>query len=106
MFAVTVRFEVTARDFAAFVNLVRQQAENSLTLEDGCHVFDVCVDRERHMIFLYEIYANAQAFDDHLASGHFAAFDRSVAGMIIEKQVEKWWRESKSTGERFHARRP
>ena len=38
-------------------------------------------------VFLYEVYADAVAFDAHLASAHFKAFDRATALMIADKIV-------------------
>ena len=75
MFVVTVTFEIAADQAAAFLTRVCLQASDSLSNEDGCHRFDVCVDRERtERVFLYEIYADAAAFEEHMATPHFKAF--------------------------------
>ena len=91
MFVVTVIFEVEAESSGAFRTAVLEQAHNSLTKEESCSRFDVCFDPERaDRVFLYEIYDDRAAFDRHLASAHFADFDRRVAPWVVSKTVETW----------------
>ncbi|MEM9060088.1 MAG: putative quinol monooxygenase [Pseudomonadota bacterium] len=88
MYLVTVIFTAVDERAAAFSERVRQQAADSLT-EPGCQRFDVWVDpADPARTFLYEIYDDRAAFDAHLASEHFKAFDVEVAPWIIGKQVE------------------
>ena len=68
-------------------------AAASVRDESGCSQFDVCWDPEgRPVCFLYEIYDDATAFQAHLASPHFKAFDVQVAQMVAEKTVRIWTR--------------
>lgn len=91
MFCVAVTFEIEPAAFARFVTRVRRQAEDSLTLEPLCHRFDVLVaDDLSARVFLYELYENREAFDAHLRSAHFLAFDKEVSAMIFRKEVLFW----------------
>jgi len=91
MFVVTVDFEVERDSADAFVKRVRQQASDSLEKEAGCHRFDVCVSTKwPDRIFLYELYDDADAFADHLASDHFRDFDRAVSSVTRSKSVSSW----------------
>ncbi len=91
MFIVTVIFDIKAPHIKEFVDAVLLQAQNSLELEDDCHVFDVCrSDDSPARIFLYEKYADSDAFDKHLQSAHFAAFDAEVAPWVAAKHVDTW----------------
>lgn len=91
MYVVTVRFEVEPAAAAGFLARVRQQAADSLTAEPGCHRFDVCVDPEApERVFLYELYDDADAFQAHLATAHFLAFDREVGPAVRDKRVETY----------------
>jgi len=91
MFVVTVYFTIRNGKAEAFMGEMKQQARNSLRLESGCHLFDVCVDEEdEHRIFLYEIYASRAAFDDHMASEHYQAFAGVVSPWVDDKKVEFW----------------
>lgn len=91
MYVVTVVFEISAGSEEAFRSAVQRQAENSLAREEACRRFDVCLDPARpDRVFLYEIYDDRAAFDAHLASDHFAAFDSQVADMVASKTVETW----------------
>lgn len=91
MFAVSVTFQTKTEELAAFLPLVRQQAENSLRLEGGCRQFDVWTDEASPAaVFLYETYDDATAFDLHLASDHFRAFSTATANMVTGKTVQTW----------------
>ncbi|MEX0582730.1 MAG: putative quinol monooxygenase [Sneathiella sp.] len=89
--AVTARFDVVPGKEAAFMTEMKKQAENTLSLEPGCHYFDICVDVDNPGRFiLYELYEDAAAFDDHLASHHFMDFMETVTPMITAKEIERW----------------
>ena len=88
MFVVVVNFRITPEHVAEFAIAVQKQARNSLTLEDDCHVFDVCAaDNE---FLLYEKYTDVAAFDCHLASEHFKQFDAQVSAWFDRKTVSQW----------------
>ena len=91
MFAVCVTFKINQGKMDAFLPLMHQNARTSLNEEVGCHQFDVATDAARpDEVFLYELYADRAAFETHLASAHFKAFDAAVASMIADKQVATW----------------
>jgi len=88
MIAVCVTFDIEPGQMDAFLPLMHAQATNSLVGEPGCHRFDVCTDGEiAARVFLYELYADRAAFDAHLSTDHFKAFDAAVKDMITAKQV-------------------
>lgn len=93
MYIVTVEFwavEDNARDFRA---AIVANAQTSREREPGCRQFDVCIDGEDpSKIFLYEAYDDRAAFDDHLASPHFKAFDALVASWVRGKTVRVYER--------------
>ncbi|MZR31875.1 putative quinol monooxygenase [Sneathiella litorea] len=89
--AITARFDVIPGQEAAFMKEMRKQAENSLSLEPECHYFDICVDVDNPgRILLYELYGDEAAFEEHLASRHFAEFIKTVTPMISSKTIERW----------------
>lgn len=89
MYAVIVRFEVRDGNVGDFQARVAQQAADSLAHEPGCQVFDVWTSAAQpQAIYLYEVYDSRDAFDAHLASAHFKAFDAEVAPMVISKAVD------------------
>jgi len=91
MFVVTVTFEAVLDYSEAFLDRVRQQAEDSLAHEEGCVRFDVSVDPERpHRVFLYEIYRSETAFRLHLTTAHYKSFDADVEPMVASKAVGTW----------------
>jgi quinol monooxygenase YgiN len=91
MLVVTVRFDAAAGWEEAFLTRVRRQAADSLAREPGCSRFDVCTpEAGAGQVLLYEIYDDAAAFDLHLKSEHFLAFNAETAGWTTSKTVERW----------------
>jgi quinol monooxygenase YgiN len=91
MFVITVDFLVAAEFSQSFAAAVAKQAENSLQLESHCYVFDVCTSLNNTCaFFLYEKYTDAAAFDVHLKSEHFKAFDALVKPWVTTKTVNRW----------------
>ena len=88
MYVVTVEFTIKPEFVERFRERVLQQAGDSLTGEQDCHVFDVCIDAQREQIvFLYEVYSDRSAFEVHLNSVHFIDFDLAVRDWVSGKQV-------------------
>ena len=89
MFAVVVVFELEAEEADRFLPLMLENAATSLSVEEGCHQFDVATDQSRPgEVFLYEVYSNAEAFEAHLATDHFEAFSAATASMIRNKEMK------------------
>ncbi|MFD0908414.1 putative quinol monooxygenase [Ruegeria arenilitoris] len=87
MYAVTVTFELKPGTRERFLPLMLDNARMSLSDEPGCLQFDVCAGDDPAIVFLYEIYSNAEAFRIHLDSPHFKTFDLAVSDMVVRKQV-------------------
>ena len=91
MYAVVVTFEIREDRIGAFMPAMLRNAQTSLAEEPGCLRFDVCTDPARPTeVFLYELYTDLAAFEAHLASDHFAAFDAHVADMIGTKDIRTY----------------
>jgi len=90
-YAVVVTFTIKPDVLEKFTDLIRTNARTSMREETGCHQFDVATDPDRpNEVFLYEIYSDRAAFDTHLASAHFLAFDAAVGSMIASKVVRTY----------------
>ena len=89
MYTVLVEFLSKPGQASLFDDEIMKQAANSLDLEPDCLVFDVCRDPANENRFvLYEVYRDQNAFQAHLESRHFAAFDAATRSMIDAKEVE------------------
>lgn len=87
-YVVTVTFTLHDGAAEAFMPLMKEQAENSVRLEEGCHYFDVVhQDDNPNTVFLYEVYSDRSAFDHHLNSNHFNDFDGKVQNLVKDKKV-------------------
>ncbi|MGR3636778.1 MAG: putative quinol monooxygenase [Shimia sp.] len=88
MFVVCVTFTIKPAMMDAFMPLMLEQAQNSLSLEPACLRFDVCSKgTSEDEVFLYEIYADEAAFMTHLGSAHFKSFDAAAADLLASKAV-------------------
>jgi len=87
-FVVTVQFGIAPQHYASFMLEMLINAKKSRELEPGCVVFDVCEDPARPgEVFLYEIYKDAAAFEQHKRETHFLEFDRVVAPWVTSKTI-------------------
>lgn len=92
-YTVVVDLQVERERAKEFLELLRQNATTSLELEPGCQVFDVCQSPEDvGQFLLYEVYENAQAFQHHLETSHFLAFNRIAEPLTISKAVRTFSR--------------
>ena len=90
MYVVTVTFEAKPEHADDVRKALSRQAENSVTREDGCHRFDVSIDRESPTtFFLYEVYTDEAAFQDHLASAHYADFSARVSDWVADRSSRR-----------------
>ncbi len=93
MYVITVEFDVMPAYASAFRAAINENASSSLVNEPQCHQFDVCVDVSSHSkFFLYELYTDRAAFDQHLASAHFLQFNALVTPWVVSKQVRAYER--------------
>ena len=87
MYVVTVLFEPRPGRALDLRAALLDNARASRESERGCRQFDVCVEPATGSIFLYELYDDRAAFDSHLASAHFKAFDAQVRDWVARKDV-------------------
>ena len=74
--------------FERFRKLIVENARASVRDEPGCRQFDVVIPQgEKERVFLYEIYDDADAFEAHKRTAHFAQFDRDSAPLVAVKAV-------------------
>ena len=93
MYIVTVEFDLDPRSVTPFMEAMLENARASRTLEVGCRQFDVCVSEESPAtVFLYEIYDDRAAFEAHVATGHYKAFDARVREWVTSKRVRFYCR--------------
>jgi (4S)-4-hydroxy-5-phosphonooxypentane-2,3-dione isomerase len=88
-FALTVRFTLHPGRLGDFLPRMQDNARQSLAGESGCLAFDVALplDGAADEVFLWEIYCDRAAFDVHLASAHFRAFDAATSDMVAAKAL-------------------
>lgn len=86
MFVVTVDFVIKPGFADAFRAEMVRNARASRGDEPGCRRFDVAYsDKDRSLVFLYELYDDAAAFAAHQQTPHFKAFDAATAPWIERK---------------------
>jgi quinol monooxygenase YgiN len=89
-FAIVVTFQIKPECIELFLTRVQQQASDSLRLEEDCHQFEVLTDEANPaIVVLYETYTDANAFDVHRATSHFADFNETVTPWVASKDVRR-----------------
>jgi (4S)-4-hydroxy-5-phosphonooxypentane-2,3-dione isomerase len=87
MFNLIVQLEVRAEARDEFLAAITANAEASVRDEPGCRRFDVnAVEGDDGRFVLYELYDDAEAFEEHKRAPHFAAW-RQVADRVLVSQV-------------------
>jgi (4S)-4-hydroxy-5-phosphonooxypentane-2,3-dione isomerase len=87
-FAITVDFTLKPGSLAAFRKLIDKNAMDSRREEPGCRRFDVLApENSTDRVFLYEIYDDRAAFEAHLTTPHFHAFNLDSAAHVVSKAV-------------------
>lgn len=83
---VEIRTHPGQRD--AFLARLRQHRENVLAHEPGCALFDILLPAEDdgESCFLYELYSDEKAFEDHNAAPYFQAYRADTAAMIASRR--------------------
>lgn len=88
MYVVIVDFTVKPEHLAAFMPAMVANARASRESEPGCRQFDVCVaPDDPTKIFLYELYDDKAAFDAHLKTPHFLAFNANLDTWLAGRAV-------------------
>jgi (4S)-4-hydroxy-5-phosphonooxypentane-2,3-dione isomerase len=88
MLVVTVDFRVKPEHVEAFRAEMVANARASREREKGCRRFDVAYsDEDPTAVFLYEIYDDAAAFQQHMREAHFLRFDEVTKPWIAGKTV-------------------
>ena len=84
MFSLVVQMEVRPEHREEFLAGIAANAEAAVRDEPGCLRFDVSsVAADPNRFFLYEIYADAEAFEAHKASPHFAQWRRIAERVLV-----------------------
>ncbi len=72
----------------AFLARLRRHRENVLANEPGCQGFEILLPEkdEGDQCFLYELYRDEKAFEDHNAAPYFQAYRDDTAAMIASRR--------------------
>jgi len=90
-FVITVDFVLQQGAAEKFMPLIVDNANKSRTMEPGCERFDVLVSpADRNRVFLYEVYRDRNAFQEHLKTAHFLEFNSASAPYVKDKQIAEY----------------
>ena len=87
-FVITVAFDLHEGALDEFLPMIVENASRSRTAEPGCERFDVLLPKDAvDQVFLYEIYKDKGAFDEHLKTPHFLEFNGASARLVKAKKI-------------------
>lgn len=88
MHVLVVTIDIQPDRIADFLKAMRADAVGSVTREPGCLRFDIIQDEQKpSRIYLYEVYANKDAFDAHLKTPHFLTWQDAVKNWFASPPV-------------------
>ena len=86
----SVTFVIHKQWVSDFETAILINAQASLNNEPGCDRFDVCRDENNPTVFyLYEIYHDQKAIDDHKLSPHYLTMKETVKDWVISCEVKQ-----------------
>lgn len=91
MLVVSVTFRIEPGRMEAFLPIMQANARASRETEPGCQRFDICLSQDApDTVYLYEVYDDAEAFEAHKRTDHYARFGAEGGPMIADKAVQLW----------------
>ncbi len=98
MQALVVEFHIHPAWVEAFAAAIAQNAQASRETEPGCRQFDVCRDPANPgLFFLYELYDDEAAVQQHLRSAHFLQMNALSTNWVKDKKVWRYVRVAPAT---------
>ena len=89
-FVILAEFRLKPGMRERFVEVARADGEASVRDEPGCRHFDVLLpEGEPDTVWLHEVYDSREAFEAHLKTPHFAAFDQGSRDLVAESEVRR-----------------
>lgn len=83
-FVLIVDLEIKPESIDTFIEAAKEQAEQSVRLEPGCHRFDIVSQLEEpHKLTHYEIFEDLGAFEAHTKMPHTASFSEKIGSLIV-----------------------
>lgn len=83
MFCIMVKNEVKLGCREQYLSIMKENARASVQHEPGCYVFDVLTSQQDdHHFYLYEIYANEEALEQHKQTPHYLASRTGLADIV------------------------
>ncbi|WP_416413856.1 putative quinol monooxygenase [Pantoea sp. App145] len=90
-YVVTVSFHIHAEFVDAFRQALKVNALKTLEAEQGCWIFELS-EKPGGVFFLYEVYADKQAFECHLQQPYFIKFEHENKNWVIDKSIDRFQR--------------
>jgi autoinducer 2-degrading protein len=86
LFIVTVDFGTAPENFERFKQVMLENAKASVADEPGCRQFDVYeVATSPNHLFLYEVYEDDAAFQQHINAPHFKKFSEAITTLVTSR---------------------
>lgn len=87
---ILVEFRLRPGTRERFLEAVEPDARDSVAKERGCRRFDVLVpEDEADVVWLYEIYDDAAAFDAHMETPHLKAFQAAIEPIVESATIRR-----------------
>jgi (4S)-4-hydroxy-5-phosphonooxypentane-2,3-dione isomerase len=89
-YVVSVDFVTAPENFDHFKQIMNENAKASVSDEIGCREFNVYeVPTTPNHLYLYEVYDDEAAFQQHLNSAHYKHFNEVSAPIVTSRAVSR-----------------
>ena len=86
--AVLVRYTVKSGKMDEFLAILRRHIANTKAKEPGCVQFDILIPHQgKDFVYLYEVYADEDAFRLHNASDHLMKYKVETDALLSERTI-------------------
>jgi len=86
LYVVTVDFATAPENFERFKQILDVNAKASVADEPGCRQFDIYeIATSPNHLFLYEVYDDEAAFQQHMNAPHFKKFSDAITTLVTSR---------------------
>jgi quinol monooxygenase YgiN len=89
-FAIFVTIKLKPGNFEEYMMHIEHDREGALRDEPGCQLFHILTPPDsKDTVYLYEVYDDEEAFDNHQKTPHFVRYVQETEELIAERIIQR-----------------
>jgi quinol monooxygenase YgiN len=91
LFIAAVEYDIVPGQVDNFLAALKENGAESVK-EPGCRELDIAVSqKDPNHVFIFEVYENAAAAEDHTATEHFKKYKAATKDMVAKREAKPLW---------------